>query len=102
MKPEELASLIEHLEDLTDCAGGAREDHETAILTVGRINTILSSLRRVAEMEDRVDGLNADLFNAVETAHGRGATEWARLNYPKWIERIEANAAARQALTGEA
>lgn len=59
-----------------------------------------SALRKAGEMDDRIEGLTADLFNAVETAHGRGATEWARLNYSKWIERIEANAAARSALKG--
>lgn len=72
-------------------------------LIVGLANNlpdILSALRRVEEMEDRIEGLTADLFDAVQTAHGRGATEWARLNYSKWIERIEANAAARSALKG--
>lgn len=51
------------------------------------------AVREIERLEDRIDGLESDLFSAVETAYRRGAHEWARLNYPKWIERIEANAA---------
>lgn len=40
---------------------------------------------------EKIDGLEADLFNAVETAYRRGAHEWARLNYPQWIDRLDAN-----------
>jgi len=38
---------------------------------------------RVAELTDKVEGLEADLDSAVEVAFWHGATEWTRLNYPK-------------------
>ena len=34
------------------------------------------------ELLDKIDGLESDLDNAVETAINRGAVEWGRLNYP--------------------
>jgi hypothetical protein len=37
---------------------------------------------KIEEWEDKIDGLQADLDNAVDTAFARGATEWTRLNYP--------------------
>jgi hypothetical protein len=48
--------------------------------------TIRSLLARVAALEDSNEGLTADLHDAVQTAYNRGATEWARLNYPKWVD----------------
>lgn len=38
---------------------------------------------------DKIDGLEADLRCAVQVAYKRGATEWARLNYPQWIDWLE-------------
>lgn len=40
---------------------------------------------------DKIEGLEADLYLAVQTAYRRGAVEWARLNYPKWAERLSAD-----------
>jgi len=60
--------------------------------------------RQAAEIErlrDKVEGLETDLRCAVQTAYNRGATEWARLNYPGMIEWLESCAEARAALTGE-
>ena len=34
------------------------------------------------DLLDKIDGLESDLDNAVETAIRRGAIEWGRLNYP--------------------
>lgn len=52
-----------------------------------RLTDLAKSLTAAQEenerLRDKVDGLEADLQNAVETAFKRGATEWARLNYPK-------------------
>lgn len=42
------------------------------------------------QMNDKIEGLEADLENAVETAFGRGATEWTRLNYPNSYARLTA------------
>jgi hypothetical protein len=60
--------------------------------------------RQAAEIErlrDKVEGLGTDLRCAVQVAYNRGATEWARLNYPDMIEWLESCAEARAALTGE-
>jgi hypothetical protein len=60
--------------------------------------------RQAAEIErlrDKVEGLESDLRCAVQVAYNRGATEWARLNYPDMIEWLESCAEARAALTGE-
>ena len=42
------------------------------------------------ELLDKIEGLDADLYCAVEVAYKRGATEWTRLNYPEWYARFEA------------
>jgi hypothetical protein len=34
------------------------------------------------EAEGKIEGLSADLENAVEVAFNRGADTWTRLNYP--------------------
>jgi len=60
--------------------------------------------RQAAEIEmlrDKVEGLETDLRCAVQVAYNRGATEWARLNYPGMIEWLESCAETRAALTGE-
>ena len=46
---------------------------------------------RIEWLEDKVEGLTADLENAVEVAYRRGATEWTRLNYPDLFARLEAH-----------
>lgn len=53
---------------------------------------------RVAVLEDslltqndKIEGLTCDLRLAVETAYHRGATEWTRLNYPRWFAELEAS-----------
>jgi hypothetical protein len=43
----------------------------------------------LARLKDKVEGLTADLYLAVETAYCRGAKEWTRLNYPEWFGRLE-------------
>ena len=45
---------------------------------------------RAQAAEDKAEGLSADLRMAVQVAYRRGATEWARLNYPSWIDWLEA------------
>lgn len=45
-------------------------------------------------LQDKIEGLEADLDNAVEVAWKRGATEWVRLNYPKHYARFTAGRAA--------
>lgn len=40
---------------------------------------------------EKIDGLECDLYSAVQVAWRRGAREWARLNYPDWIAQLEAD-----------
>lgn len=44
-------------------------------------------------LSDSLEGTDEDLYQAVLVAYRRGAHEWARLNYPKWIDRIARDAA---------
>lgn len=47
--------------------------------------------------EDKFGGLEADLEAAVQVAYNRGAVQWAKDNYPTWIDRLEANKKAEEA-----
>lgn len=40
-------------------------------------------------LNDKIDGMDSDLFAAVEVAYKNGATEWVSRNYPSWFERFE-------------
>ena len=42
------------------------------------------------DWQDKAEGLESDLRQAVLVAWKRGAEEWCRLNYPQWIEWLEA------------
>lgn len=54
---------------------------------------IASDIREAAacirEMVEKREGLEEDLYQAVSVAYLRGATEWARRNYPQWTAWIE-------------
>lgn len=52
------------------------------------------------DWQDRAEGLESDLRQAVLVAWKRGAEEWCRLNYPQWVEWLEA-CHAPAAPTGE-
>lgn len=51
-----------------------------------------SPLPRGGDMDwqDKAEGLESDLRQAVLVAWKRGAEEWCRLNYPQWVEWLEA------------
>jgi len=51
---------------------------------------LIARARDAERLEDKVDGLTADLRSAVEVAFLRGATEWVRLNYPADFKRLSA------------
>lgn len=51
---------------------------------------LIARARDAERLEDKVDGLTADLREAVEVAFLRGATEWVRLNYPADFKRLSA------------
>lgn len=38
----------------------------------------------LTEAAGKIEGLEADLFEAVKVAFRRGAVQWTRLNYPDW------------------
>ena len=75
---------------------------ETALTCASRWTQFQRDQRKLAEIigealnaererwQDKIDGLSADLDNAVETAFKRGATEWTRLNYPEQFARLSA------------
>ncbi|NTG86147.1 hypothetical protein G6L15_08310 [Agrobacterium rhizogenes] len=55
----------------------------------------IAALRAENErLQDKVDGLEADLDSAVEVAFRHGAHEWTRLNYPTHFERLFSDAVA--------
>lgn len=40
------------------------------------------------DQQDRREGMEEDLYQAVLVAYRRGAVEWTRLNYPQWFGAI--------------
>lgn len=64
------------------------------------------ALARIERLEDSVEGLTEDLYQAVLVAYRRGAHEWAWLNYPQWRDALAAGREVcperRAALKGEA
>ena len=53
------------------------------------------------DWQDRAEGLESDLRQAVLVAWKRGAEQWCRLNYPQWVDWLEA-CHAPAAPTGDA
>jgi hypothetical protein len=52
-----------------------------------RISAYIDELEAaVLDLQDRVEGWEADCRMAVQVAYNRGAVEWAEMNYPQWIE----------------
>lgn len=49
---------------------------------VARAAALSAARARIAALEDKVDGLEADLDAAVMVAFKYGAVDWTRLNYP--------------------
>lgn len=43
----------------------------------------------ISALIDKIEGLESDLDNAVETAYDRGAEEWAKANYPARYLRLK-------------
>ncbi|QTG12399.1 hypothetical protein G6M86_03690 [Agrobacterium tumefaciens] len=50
--------------------------------------TAAELLDRIAQLEDRIEGLDSDLQSAVEVAFKRGAEDWVRMNYPAQFARL--------------
>jgi hypothetical protein len=102
MTTPDIAGLCERLRD--------RQDHAFHGSKAGRpinpdgpeaADTLERQAAEIERLRDKVEGLESDLRCAVQVAYNRGATEWARLNYPDMIEWLESCAEARAALTRE-
>lgn len=48
-------------------------------------------LETFEQFNDKLEGLEEDLREAVQVAYNRGAVEWAELNYPGWKDQLKAN-----------
>jgi len=104
MTTPDIAGLCERLREPTVLTSYDGLDPVVLGPTGIRIEAADTIERQAAEIErlrDKVEGLETDLRCAVQVAYNRGATEWARLNYPGMIEWLESCAEARAALTGE-
>ncbi len=80
---EEAVELVEKLR-------AALEEQETR---TPKDLCYLAGVDRQVKLEDKVEGLEADLDSAVEIAFKYGALDWVRLNYPRHYERFRARAA---------
>ncbi|MCP4410768.1 MAG: hypothetical protein GY807_24110 [Gammaproteobacteria bacterium] len=74
----------QHVADLINaseqtCACGYDNPTDRCLVCLKAFKTKDTEIER---LQDKVDGLECDLENAVETAFKRGAVKWARMNYP--------------------
>lgn len=85
----QLAELMREAHTLITTA-----ESEEARLNEGRveaIDKIIELSATITSLEDKVEGLDSDLFEAVQVAYRRGATDWAKLNYKGWMDQLYAN-----------
>ena len=82
---DEIARLNKHIEELqakidpeSDCACSY---DEPGIVCMAHSPELM-------RLNDKIEGLEADLDSAVEVCFKRGATEWVRLNYPEHYKRF--------------
>jgi hypothetical protein len=66
-----------------------------------KLASVLLAFQHDDLMDSVVAGINEDLYYAVLTAYRRGATEWAELNYPQWMNRIKADIKAQDERKGK-
>jgi hypothetical protein len=88
LKPEMLLEIINAATTFPDTTQAKLDSITQAVAGVAGI---LLAIQKIEIQEDCIDGLQADLEEAVQVAYNRGAEDWARLNYPSWIDRLEAN-----------
>ena len=62
-----------------------------AMYEARRLSEANTSNERLEELQDKIDGLEADLESAVEVAWKRGAKDWVILNYPKLAQKFTIN-----------
>lgn len=78
--------------DLVEKAQVAMRDHPSVRAVKDRAPAPVGGGKEedVGKWQDKAEGLEADLRSAVMVAWKRGAHEWCRLNYPQWVEWLEA------------
>ena len=74
MNNDLIKRLRERARDMAECAG------------MDPINEQLDTLsaNEIERLRDKIDGLEADLNEAIRVAWTHGAVEWVKLNYPDW------------------
>jgi hypothetical protein len=100
MTTPDIAGLCEKLRKPLDYALRLYEC-DVGTTMANAADTIERQAAEIERLRDKVEGLESDLRCAVQVAYNRGATLWARLNYPDMIEWLESCAEDRAALTGE-
>jgi hypothetical protein len=72
------------------------EKFEAILKGVKDLLGVMMSYHAEELLEDIKDGLQSDVESAVQVAFNHGAVDWARLNYPSWMERLEGNKRAAE------
>ncbi len=57
----------------------------------------MSNLQKTAPSAIRIEELEHELYDAVEIAYLRGASEWVRIHYPQHYERLHTQYDSRSA-----
>ena len=75
-------------------ANGRAEYAEAKLMSVTAArNELASQLAAEQKKSDlaigKVEGLESDLYNAVQTAYHRGAVDWVKWNYPRYYEQLK-------------
>ena len=75
-------------------ANGRAEYAEAKLMSVTRMNDELSGQLAAEQKKSdlaigKVEGLESDLYAAVQTAYHRGAVDWVKWNYPRYYEQLK-------------
>ena len=61
-----------------------------AIRAKDELLDLLSAEQKKSDLAiGKVEGLESDLYNAVQTAYHRGAVDWVKWNYPKYYDQLK-------------
>jgi len=83
--PADREALVKDLRDWAydlDCSGEGPSAKASTLYAAADLIAAPQPAPSYEDLLDKIDGLESDLHNAVETAIKRGAVEWGRLNYP--------------------
>ena len=75
-------------------ANGRAEYAEAKLMSVTAARNALVDLLAAEQKKSdlaigKVEGLESDLYNAVQTAYHRGAVDWVKWNYPRYYEQLK-------------